>query len=112
MEPFIQVSVQSIEQLIRNNNGLNYENIGMKAATATLGIIRPSVVEYYDEMDSDDARHESVGVLGRTFMSLNIASSVRVAKVVTIASLGYFLFQRYLKDYANEFAQKFLKGSN
>lgn len=85
---------------------------GMKAATATLGIIRPNATEYYDEIDSDDARHRTVGIVKRQFMSLNIASSVRAGKILTLVSLGYFLFKRYLKEYTNEFLQKFLKGSN
>lgn len=84
----------------------------MKAATATLRIIRPNATEYYDEIDSDDARHRTVGIVKRQFMSLNIASTVRAGKILTLVSLGYFLFKRYLKEYTNEFVQKFLKGSN
>lgn len=81
----------------------------MRAATSTLSIIRPSTIEYYDEIDSDDARRQTVGIVGRYFMSINIAGSIRAVKIITVTSLGYILFTRYLKDYANGLVGKFLK---
>lgn len=119
MGPFIQVScctkhVFSYSYINRSlgNIVFLFYLTGLKAAITTLKMLRPSTIESSDEGDTDAARHQMHGLVVRYLMGINIATSVRTVKIFTVASLGYFLFKRFLKDYANELVGNFLKGSN
>lgn len=82
----------------------------MRAAITSLGIIRPSAVTYFDEMDSDDARYQTVGCVGRFLMGINIATGVRALKFFSVVSIGYFFFEKYYKDYLLKWLDKFVRG--